>query len=157
MWVLGVGLSWGDLRWRSVALLPFFWNRFTRGSVSPSLPLQQKKRTTRLLVYVKLWEKLRFTKDWTSFPWIHLAFFPYSSPIHKIYWQGWVTIFWMWSDPPLQSDPSWIHLSQDQMGQVSMGIIIIKKKTGVTSLNDLLDFGHTVLSRGSELLYIMCG
>lgn len=156
MWVLGVGLSWGDLRWRSVALLPFFWNLFTRGSVSPSLPLQQKKKkTAKLLVYTLLqWsfrkscELLRTGRRSLGFI---LLFFPYSSPIHKIYWQGWVTIFWMWSDPPLRSDPSWIHLSQDQMGQVNTA------KKSVPGLNGLLNCGNTVLSSGSELRKMMCG
>lgn len=47
MWVLGVGLSWGDLRWRSVALLPIFWNPFSPGGVSPVC--QSKKRRKKLL------------------------------------------------------------------------------------------------------------
>lgn len=155
MWVSGAGLSWGDPRWRSVALLPFFWSLFTRGSVPPSLPPQQKKKKELLNCsftwsFRKSCELLRAGGRSLGFI---LVFFPYSSPIHKIYWQGWVTIFWMWSDPPLQSDRSWIHLSQDQMGPVSPG----GGRVYVTISNSLLSSGHTVFSRASEVHEIMCG
>lgn len=40
--------------------------------------------------------------------------------IHWVQRPGWLTICWT-SDPPMRNDPSWIHLSQDRMAQVSSG------------------------------------
>lgn len=154
MWVLGVGLSWGDLRWRSVALLPFFWKPFT-GSAAPAKKRQE--RTARSLVYGKLWGKLRDIKDWTSFPWIHLAFFPYSSPIHTILLTRMADNLLDVVGPPTAKRPK---LNSPLSGSDGTGKHGNNNNnggghTGVTGLNDLLNFRHAFLSRGSELLNIM--
>lgn len=50
---------------------------------------------------------------------------PTASSHRSIHWvqrPGWLTICWT-SDRPMRSDPSWIHLSQDRMAQVSSGQI----------------------------------
>ena len=91
MWVLGVGLSWGDLRRRSVALLPFFWNHFLQAafrlSASPEEEEEEergKKRNCEIAsLRVTLGKVTRHYEpeaaklDWSC------CYFPAPSTIHK--------------------------------------------------------------------------
>lgn len=115
MWVLGVGLSWVDLRRRSVALLPFFWNHFFSQQHFASLPV--KKKNYRYIANIfftrNVKKKLPVITRQKPTKWTD----PSSSSIHNVFRPGWLTICWR-SDPPLQSDPSSIPPSRCQMAQV---------------------------------------